>query len=221
MKRTVRSGCFETNSSSMHSIVVTNEDGTSTFMYDDWTLEKYGKYTLWDSDVRFGRSPFEVLRTVFDKARYAIADAGNDEKKVNSIISLVKEISGIELDVRKNHMIEFRDEDDHVYFSFEVTWVQDEKNPKMERPVLKKEKDLPESQQTVLKFNEWDEYPGYIDHQSDGLLNRFLAKEKIKLKDFLLNKKYFVIIDGDEYCVWDEMMRTGVIDSRKIDHIVF
>jgi hypothetical protein len=42
---------------------------------------------------------------------------------------------------------------------------------------------------------------GYIDHQSCGLLQAFLANHDIGLEEFLTNNKYIVFIDGDEYNV--------------------
>lgn len=218
MKKTIRKGCFETNSSSMHSIVVTNETGENCFEFDNWNPTEC---TLYGDDVMFGRSPFEILNTVYDKARYAIADAGSNEEKVDSIIALVKEISGVDIKVRKRHECEYHDKDGNRYWDFQVEWVTDPEDPGMEYPVLSKEKDLSPDKQTQLEFKEWEEYPGYVDHQSQGLLDRFFAKEGITMKDFLLNKRYFVIIDGDEYCVFDDMCKTGIIDQRKIDHIVF
>ena len=213
MKRTIRNGCFETNSSSMHSIVITKEKGENGFLHSDW---KPDKYTVYDNNIQFGRSPFEVLNTVYDKARYAIASAGNDEKKVNSIVELVKEIS----DVRKEKEELFSDDNGNIYHWYKVKWIPDKEEEGMEYPVLITEKDLPIEQQTPLKFKEIWKYPGYIDHQSWGLLDRFLAKEGIDLKEFLLNKKYIVIIDGDEYCTFESLVNSGLINKENIDHIV-
>ena len=71
----VRNNCFETNSSSSHSLVITNKDnGRYTpeealdslyWMRDGW-WEPYGK-------LYFGRHPFQVLSTFSDKLRYVYA----------------------------------------------------------------------------------------------------------------------------------------------------
>jgi len=213
MKRTIRNGVFETNSSSMHSIVITKEKGENCFLYEDWKPEKY---TVWDHDISFGRTPFEILNTVYDKARYAIASAGTDEKKVSSIIKLVKEISDVELDVKKNKEELFRDCNGNVYHWCDIEWIPDEDEKGMEYPILWKERGLPPEQQTTLEFKEIEKYPGYIDHQSLGLLDRFLAKEEIDLKEFLLNKKYVVVIDGDEYCTFESLVSSGLVDKNNI-----
>lgn len=70
-----RMNCFETNSSSSHSLVITNKDnGRYTpeealdslhWMRDGW-WEPYGK-------LYFGRHPFQVLSTFSDKLRYVYA----------------------------------------------------------------------------------------------------------------------------------------------------
>lgn len=50
------------------------------------------------------------------------------------------------------------------------------------------------------------------------LLGIFLKKENISLEEFLINKKYVVICDGDEYCVYDDMKKAGLINAEMIDH---
>jgi len=57
---------------------------------------------------------------------------------------------------------------------------------------------------------------GSIDHQSMFVLKNFLKKKDISLKEFLSNKKYKIIIDGDEYWAWESLKRTGLIDLSQI-----
>ena len=65
---------------------------------------------------------------------------------------------------------------------------------------------LPKNDYYVNKETDYYQlYFGYVDHQSKGLLQDFLEKEGISLSEFLINKKYVVIIDGDEYCIYDIM----------------
>lgn len=76
-------------------------------------------------------------------------------------------------------------------------------------------------------FDHWDEdgnyvkveYRGDVDHQSCELLKSFLLKYKITLRDFLLNKRYVVIIDGDEYNTRYKLLNLDFIDYSKIDMI--
>lgn len=46
---------------------------------------------------------------------------------------------------------------------------------------------------------------GYIDHQSIGVLEGFLSRNDISIEDFIFNDRYIVVIDGDEYNVFDTM----------------
>ena len=57
---------------------------------------------------------------------------------------------------------------------------------------------------------------GTVDHQSIETLRRFIYSENISLEEFLLNKKYLIIIDGDEY---NEFM--GLVDSGLVSKTVF
>ena len=75
MKRVIRRGVFETNSSSMHSIVVTNNDIKNVSTKDYfwvWKSPCNSKISFWGSDIEFGRSPFDVLGTAYDKLKYAL-----------------------------------------------------------------------------------------------------------------------------------------------------
>ena len=47
-------------------------------------------------------------------------------------------------------------------------------------------------------------YFGSIETDST-LLERFLKKENISLEEFLTNRKYIIVIDGDEYCVFETL----------------
>ena len=58
-------------------------------------------------------------------------------------------------------------------------------------------------------------FTGWIDN---NILSGFLKREGITLEEYLTNKKYIVIQDGDEYCEWDNFKKSGLIDISKIDH---
>ena len=60
----IRRGVFETNSSSSHSISIRKNGHTYTkeeIMNGLWIDPEDGSYSLWESDLEFGRSPFEPL----------------------------------------------------------------------------------------------------------------------------------------------------------------
>ena len=108
MKMQIRSSVFETNSSSMHSLVVKKEDS----YYADNELRKNlwlhddGVWNIWDDDrITFGRYPFMCLNTFESKVRYAIAslcgwrdDAEERFKEIESlVIEIIPECTSIKL----------------------------------------------------------------------------------------------------------------------------
>lgn len=69
-----------------------------------------------------------------------------------------------------------------------------------------------------LPVDRWShKYFGDIDHQSIGLLDGALKEFKISLEEFLINPRYIVIIDGDEYKIFDKMFECGIIDSNTVE----
>ena len=44
------------------------------------------------------------------------------------------------------------------------------------------------------------------------LLRNFLMDQNISLKEFLTNKRYVVVIDGDEYDDWGSLKASGLIN---------
>lgn len=59
------------------------------------------------------------------------------------------------------------------------------------------------------------EYCGVDDWELFG----WLKKYNISLKEFLTNKKYVVIQDGDEYCIWKDLIACGLIDKNVIENM--
>ena len=58
-------------------------------------------------------------------------------------------------------------------------------------------------------------YTGYVD---ENILSGFLERENISLEEYLTNKKYVVIQDGDETCYWNDMKKTGLVNMDIIDY---
>lgn len=217
MKRTIRKGCFETNSSSMHSIVITKEDGNSTF-FDYDSSYQCEDYLIYEDDIVFGRYPFQILNSIKDKARYAIASAYRDQDKIQEIINIVKKISGTELKVKKTHVEKYRNaETKEELYWYEVKWVQDPEDPDSEIAILKSEENVDPEKRTEIEYTEYREWQGGVDHQSSGLLDSFLKEEGITLEEFLTKKKYIVVIDGDEYCEFQNMKNAGIINMDNIE----
>ena len=101
MKYQVRKGCFETNSSSAHSLIITKKNSNvrmtqeeirhEFYLNEDWYKERHKnneedivKIDPWDNE--FGRSPFNVLVTFIDKLAYAIAEYCGNNYSIESYI---------------------------------------------------------------------------------------------------------------------------------------
>lgn len=66
--------------------------------------------------------------------------------------------------------------------------------------------------------NEEDEIIyGWVDHQSASLLDEFLEKYHVDLEDFIFNDNYIVIIDGDEYEIFNDMKEAKIINDDFIE----
>lgn len=173
--RQIRNGVFETNSSSMHSLVIKKNGGyyTNEEIAEDLWLDD-GVWDIWrEEKIEFGRYPFKCLATFESKVRYAIAslcgyrsDCEERFKEIENIVTeVVWECNGIKLPERR--------------------W----------------------SDSGELSY-------GYVD---EDILTPFLNDEGISLREFLTNKKYVVIVDGDEYCIWDSMKNAGLVNMDEIE----
>ena len=52
----------------------------------------------------------------------------------------------------------------------------------------------------------------------DCMLHYWLDEHGITMKEFLTCKKYIVIQDGDEYCIWSRLIKSGLIDMNVIEN---
>lgn len=171
--KTIRNNVFETNSSSSHSLVITtlDEHYTEAEIRNDVYIPENGVVRIWTSSLEFYRSPFDILCTFNDKARYAIASSAG--KLVNDVAAIYRKyIPGF------------------VEFEFDL---------------------IPES---------WDSenYVNSYGGTDDYCIQDWLKEYKITLEEFLTNRRYIVIVDGDEYCVWDHIKNTGLLNTGMIVH---
>ena len=93
MKQIIRNSTFETNSSSMHSLVISKN--ARPYDSDDLKLHSFNdkEYELFGCCDRstFERYPFEVLRTPKDKLRYYVAyycGTKRDKNKIKEVKNL-------------------------------------------------------------------------------------------------------------------------------------
>ena len=68
----------------------------------------------------------------------------------------------------------------------------------------------------IYKSYDDDEMVTDYGGTDDYLIEGWLKKYNISLEEFLTNKRYVVICDGDEYFVWNQLKNSGVIDTDAI-----
>lgn len=215
-----RKKTFETNSSSAHVICVTKTDRYVTpedLIYDMNKFSKEaiylsgGKWRLYDIDDGYGRYPFQILIRFEDKFKYAMCeflgrlyeDDPEWQKWYDEFEALAYELipgfcgfdictkdEDIYLDINGNPILH-RNLIYDGWFDGKSHYTYKDENG--------------EKHPAILDEENYYEYPniGMIDHQSAGLLKNFLKDKKISLKEFLTNKKYYIVVDGDEYCAWE------------------
>lgn len=242
VKEVIRENSFETNSSSQHVICITTNDTHVTkeeLTYDrsnydplnfesiyigtdgDWSLYRVNGY---------GRHPFMMLTTFKDKFKYALCeycgrfygDEDEFDDNIKMLIDIAKEVvPGLKsVYMHKRYCDIYCDKNGNEIKHRDLKYAYyDEENDIAHYKYLDKEtnEELP----AILDEENVYEVPeiGSIDHQSAGLLRNFIDKKGITLKEFLTNKKYVIIIDGDEYEDFDKYLASGMINKSFIKEI--
>lgn len=240
MKLVIRNNIFNTNSSSEHVIAITKNDSHVT--PEELTISEInGEYNhncvyvsndgqLWMSDVErgYGRE-FNFLTTFEDKLQYAmceyLGDLYGDEQKFADMMDVFTAIAkdvipgfkefnirkvekDIYLDTSGNEIphnrlkYQFGEYDSNHNWVDHYTYIDPNGN----------EKEAVIDENHVLEVEDI----GLIDHQSVGMLTNFIKNKGITLKEFLTNKKYVIITDGDETCNWPKLKQSGMFDLSTI-----
>lgn len=244
MKMQIRTGMFETNSSSMHSLLIMKKRQTMTqqeirdeyYLDEDWRKERGNTLQL-DSNEEFGRG-FDALTSFRDKLSYALASVCGNCYSLESYIRggdtfyevfepLLKRLIGVDevepsMNSRNFHVYSDSVTDDleQDYATYEGVPYDDLiRNENWNKEGYEDEDYYKEICKSGRKQEEiWLEVPefGSVDHQSMGLFQKFLDKYNITLEDYLIRKDIIVIIDGDEYCLFDTMANAGIVDKNAI-----
>lgn len=240
-KYQIRKGCFESNSSSMHSLVVTKKNSNvrmtqqeirnEYYLDEEWNkgkniicLDEYGN--------DFGRSPFSVLTTFRDKLTYAIAEYCGDNYSIDSYLkaeetfvkifrSLIIRLTGVD-DVNVDYLYDTKKF--YIYSDKNTEYLDKAEevpyDKRVHRDDWKRGEDYYESYDVDGRPIEeaWFDVPdfGSIDHASSGLLKRFLKDNNLSLEDYLVRKDIVVVIDGDEYCELSSLIECGLINEDSI-----
>ena len=191
MRQIIRSNVFETNSSSMHSIAISKTD---TYFTDEEVYNSFSEYDKYygrknDLHIRFLNDYTKDKEdTSFGRAPFAILSTYCD--KLRYYIASKSNIWNDEeyktfLDSIKKRYPRIKD------FSF-TKYTEEQK-----------------------KYYCNDYNYGSVDHQSSELLFNFLLHKNISIEEFLTNKKYIIIIDGDEYGISTHLINSGIINVEE------
>lgn len=215
MRYTIRRNTFETNSSSMHSVIVMSGNKKEEYNDESNFYVHDGAINFYENELYFGRSPFEILNTIRDKTRYVIAsllgsyntfDKNIEDEIISALQKVDPSITTIKYPTdledyyvgtsgnRYNYWDSLIETDGDKFYAVRQDGTRERVNPKRER---------------ITTY-------GDVDHQSCGLLKEALREEGISIEEFILNPNYIVVIDGDEYCEWDSMKKSGLVDLSKI-----
>lgn len=232
MKRQIRRNVFETNSSSMHSLTVMKRNERYTpeeIMEDIWlsddkeTGEKDCVWNIWnENSLEFGRSPFRALATFREKWLYACASLVREyndntyKELVKIALKYIPNLKRIDLPKESGS---FANKDNKKNKDSEYCQKYGKTEDELAEYLMQKEKDW------NMEIEYWETSNGYwhydrpcIGYVDEDILSGFLKNEGITLEEYLINKKYIVIQDGDEYGYYDDMKKSGLINMDAIDH---
>jgi len=201
----IRRNVFETNSSSMHSLVVskkvipyTKEELRLGYnpQYDKKGFELW-KYFYDSADMIYERSPFRILHTPLDKLRYVSAyllggyhDMEHKEEYLNNRIQLITNLIMKQTGITDPTKIKlYKERKDWDYGT-------DMKNYK------------------VVK-----DYGTVYDNESGENPMDFVKRKGIDFEDLILNPKYTIIVDGDEIQDFKGLFEAGIIDADNLEDI--
>ena len=182
----VRKGCFETNSSSMHSLAIVKKSRkpdkyeTLSYMVDDEGILDLG-YHCDEEDMYYERYPFRILTSEADKARY-----------MNGILRAKNDKNGIR---RFKYMLQKRTGCKRVKDWIEV-WDQDYKTDEW----VKKRKYF---------------WASWSNDTGEDILH-FMKRKNLSIEDVIFNPRCIIFTDGDEYRKLCEMFDLGLINEDNI-----
>ena len=210
----IRRGCFETNSSSMHSLAIWKKCKP----YDDYELSlgtKYDKdkenksFELLDwtchreEDYSFHRYPYRQLTTPIEKLRY--------------IVGWYIDYEYPDGDYEKEPIYKFKDEEVEKELIRLIEKYTGYK--KVQWYKIEEKMDIPRGK----KYRKWVEEKVYPDTTHDNDTGEdvmhFVRRKGITLEDLIFKPNYTIQVDGDEYCEFADMFKFGMINIDNLEDI--
>ena len=212
----IRKGCFETNSSSMHSLAIWKKCKP----YDDYELSLGTKY---DNDSDKENGTFELLDwTCHDEAdysfyRYPYRQLTTPIEKLRYIVGWYLDYEYPDGDYEKEPVYKFKDED-----------VEKELIRLIEKYTGYKKVQWYKEEETLTvppgkKYRKWIKEKVYPDTSYDNDTGEdvmhFVRRKGITLEDLIFKPNYSIQVDGDEYCEFADMFKFGMINIDNLEDI--
>ena len=195
----VRKDCFETNSSSMHSICIAKESRNG---YDEWDLTLGAGYNVdketntfhllkfSSDDAEFHRAPFRILDRPIDKLRYLVGLFVNYKYHKN----------------RKGPK------------AFEY-YIEPEAKEKFDA-LIKKATGCENVQYYYEGFHGEKTYPDTsLTNDSGENVYNFIKRKNLSFEDVVFDPRITIQIDGDEYQEFKKLFDNNLIDRNAIEDI--
>ena len=184
----IRQNVFETNSSSMHSLVIVKHPkpyNSHELKFNVWSEDRDFNLFDWHEAGTYERSPYRVLRTPLQKLQYYVAytlgTCGKTEK-IDEIKQFIHKHTNVPLD----------------------------------------KIDLYHRESHCNRKGEWHETKDFgcvYENDTGEDVFSFVRRKNITMEDLILNPKYVIITDGDEYQLFKALFESNIIMSDTIEDI--
>lgn len=196
MKFCIRRNVFETNSSSMHSIAISKSSG--------YYSEEEIKHSLAHNDTKWGRDKDGNFNL-------------NYKSKDNDDWAEELSFGRAPFDI----LCTFGDKLKYVFASMQESWKDADYKKFIDKELRKeltfiKSVTFPPIPEYYKVYHKTQKYVyGSVDHQSRNVFIDFIKSKDISIMEFLKNRKYIVIIDGDEYGVSEQLVKSNIIELEE------
>lgn len=208
----IRQGCFETNSSSAHCLVISEKDEKYTKEDFEWIFygAKHNK-CLNVPERYFGRYPFGILSDFTDKFMYALGALSEEygDEYWNQFEDFLKKYVDPDM-----YLVPKDNEHQYHYFNDKLEAEDYCKliNSRLARRGLEDEYGVSVKEAYAGSFGVQDYHSIYVEDY--GGLKKYFEENNLTVEEFLLSKKYVIIIDGDEYYIWKDLKELGLINKN-------
>lgn len=220
MKFKVRQGVFETNSSSMHSICILNDCNLNNKINYE---EKNTSYFYLNVEG-FHRHPFKMLFSPEEKLAYCLCAFHSGIYNVNSekfkklenkylkmIQAYYPNVKKWSLFNEKDYKLLYHTENGKEYDIDDEEKIGYNEDYNFYYIIETGEKLFPNEKLTEFLTIGWNE-------NDSSFLKDFFKEAGITEEEFIFSPEYFIVVDGDEYCIFHNMMESGIICNIKAEY---